>query len=173
MLRVASGVLGLLLLTSCGARAASQYVAKPRPLPPALKDAIVGSALQGIEWHLNLPTPYCLSFQARDARIEPDAAWLAGLALKHQVLPDRACPPTYSSMIRVVDSLGRDVGQNRPAGYIDPYHVAVTPPVAITEERAVVRVEATQGTRGWLLYCEVLIASPHTATCGPTSHWVS
>src|SRR3954463_7248222 len=172
MLRVATGVLGLLMLTDCGARSASQYVAKPRPLPAALNDAIVGSALQGIEWHLNLPAPYCLSFQAAGGgRTEPDNPQLAGLALKHQVLPDRACPPTYSSMIRVVDSLGRDVGRTRPAGYIDPYHLAITPPVAISEERAVVRVEASQGTRGWLLYCEVLIAAPHTATCGPTSHW--
>jgi hypothetical protein len=173
MLRVASGVLGLLLLTSCGTRGAPEYVVNPRLLPPALEDAVLRSALQGLEWHLNLPTPYCLSFQPSGARTEPDAAWLARLHLKHQVLPDRDCPPTYSSMIRVVDSLGRDVGQTRPAGYIDPYHITITPPVAITEDRAVVRLEAEQGTRGWLLYCEVLMAAPHPATCGPTSHWVS
>jgi hypothetical protein len=76
-------------------------------------------------------------------------------------------------MIQVVDSLGRDVGPTRPAGYIDPYHIEITPPVAITEDRAVVRFEANQGTRGWLIYCEVIIAAPHNATCGPTSQWVS
>jgi hypothetical protein len=173
MLRVASGVLGFLLFTGCSTRGSSEYVGRPTPLPTDLQEAVLRSALQGLEWHLNLPTPYCLIIQAPNARVEPDSQWLARLTLKHQVLPHRSCPPTYTSMVRVVDSLGRDVGPTRPAGYVDPYHIEITPPVAITKERAVVRFEATQGTRGWLLYCEVVIAPPHTATCGPTAEWVS
>jgi hypothetical protein len=145
----------------------------PDRLPRALADPIIESALRGIEWDLNMPAPYCLSLQSGDSRTEPDDAWLSRLTLKHQVLTERACPPTYGSMVRAVDSLGRDVGPDRPPGYIDPYHVEVTPPVAITEERAVVRLQATQGALGWLLYCEVAIAAPRTATCGATAHWVS
>jgi hypothetical protein len=173
MLRVASGVLGLLLFTSCSARGNTGYVGRPTRLSTALEQAVVGSALQGLEWHLNMPAPYCLVFHGPNGRAEPDFEWLGRLILKHQVLPQRACPPTYGSMVRAVDSLGRDVGPARPVGYVDPYHVEITPPVAITRELTVVRFEATQGTRGWLLYCEVVLAAPHTATCGPTSQWVS
>jgi hypothetical protein len=173
MLRSATGILGFLLVASCSGARRSEYVGLPTPLPPALEEAVLGSALQGLEWHLNLPAPYCLIFEGPNKRVEPDSQWLARLNLRHQVLPRRACPPTYSSMIRLVDSLGRDVGATRPAGYIDPYHIEITPPVAITRDRAVVRFQANHGTRGWLFYCEVVIAAPHTATCGPTSQWVS
>jgi hypothetical protein len=65
MLRVESGVLGLLLFTSCSARGNSGYVGRPTRLSTALEQAVVGSALQGLEWHLNMPASYCLAFSGR------------------------------------------------------------------------------------------------------------
>jgi hypothetical protein len=173
MLRVAHAVLGLLLLTSCGARAKPDSMRQPTPLAPSLADTVLESALRGLEWHLNLPAPYCLLFEVGDTWREPDTAFLGRLTLEHPVLPHRACPRTYGSMVRAVDSLGRDIGPKRPAGYVDPYHIRITPPVALNEKRAVVRLEASQGTRGWLFYCEVAVAEPTRATCGPTVEWVS
>jgi hypothetical protein len=173
MLNAARAVIGVLVLTSCGARGSPESIRPAVPLPPALVETVLESALRGLEWHLNLPAPYCLIFEARDSWREPDAAFLGRLDLKHPVLPRHACPATYGSMVRLVDSLGRDIGPRRPAGYIDPYHIQITPPVALTETLAVVRLEATQGTRGWLFYCEVAIPQPAAATCGPTAQWVS
>jgi hypothetical protein len=173
VLRTAGGVLALVLLGGCAGPRAPEAAVRPARLPSALADTIIEGALRGIERHLNMPAPYCLSIQSGDSRTEPDGAWLSRITLEHQVLAERACPLTYGSMVRMVDSLGRDVGPVRPPEYIDPYHVQITPPVAITRERAVVRLQASQGTHGWLLYCEVNIAAPQAATCGPTAQWDS
>src|SRR5690242_3402513 len=110
MLRTASGLLALALLGGCAGRGTSRDAVKPARLPTALADAIIEGALHGVEWHLNMPAPYCLSIQSGGSPSEPDGAWLSRLTLKHQALTERACPPTYGSMVRVVDSLGRDIG---------------------------------------------------------------
>ena len=75
-------------------------------------------------------------------------------------------------MVRVVDSLGHPVGAKPPPGYIDPYHLTIAGPVLVTPELAAVRVQASQGTRFWLIYCDVYLPD-HQATCGAVEEGVS
>lgn len=60
-------------------------------------------------------------------------------------------------MVQAVDPLGRPTGPQRPPGYIDPYELTVAQPVLVASDRAAVRIQAWQGTRSWLIYCEIYI----------------
>ena len=167
------GALAFLALAGCAARTPSPETLQPALLPRELAEQVLGSALRGVQFWLNLPAPYCLVYQVDDDWVELDAALLRRLSLQHPVLRRRDCPPTYSGMIRYVDSLGRDIGPKKPPGYINPYQIRVTPPVALTRTRAVIRLEAWQGSQGWLFYCEADIAQPHVARCGEPARFVS
>ena len=61
------------------------------------------------------------------------------------VFPTNRCPRTYTTMINVVDSLGRSV--NRPAkGYVDPHVLTVSRPQFIDASDAIIEIRETQGT---------------------------
>lgn len=154
-------------LTACRQQgSAPSSTLSPQSLPSALQRRVLGAALEGLAWPLSMPVPYCVSID-RDGKVtEPDSTYLASLGAKRTLLPHQACPPTYGSMVRVVDSLGRSVGPQRPSGYIDPYQLTVAGPVLVTSDRAVVRIQAWQGTRFWLFYCEVYLPGEPFASCG-------
>jgi hypothetical protein len=121
---------------------------------------------------LILPAPFCISFGDTvhdESVLGPE---LSRLRVSVHLVPAAACPPTYTTMIAQVDSLGRPT-RPRPAGYIDPYYLRIWEPVRVTTWLLAVRVEATQGTRGWLFYCEVPIANPSQTSCNLASTWIS
>ncbi len=152
---------------------ASRSVGAAAPLSPLQERATLAAALDGLAWRLPLPVPYCVTLERDGHRSEPDASWLAALGTRHALLPQRRCPHTYGSMVRLVDSLGRAVGPQRPAGYIDPYQLTVATPTRILPDRAAVRVQAWQGTQFWVIYCEVYLGTAPLASCGTVEEGVS
>jgi hypothetical protein len=160
-------------LTACAQRAPGSRALSPQPLPPALEREALAAALDGLAWRLPLPVPYCVTIERRGKTSEPDSIYLASLGTKRSLLPHRTCPPTYGSMIRAVDSLGRPVGPQRPSGYIDPYDLTVAQPALVTLNRAAVRIHAWQGTRFWLIYCDVYLPGHRSASCGMVEEGVS
>jgi len=121
---------------------------------------------------LTQPAPYCVSF-ADSAHAGPaPGPELSRLQVSVYLIPVQSCPPTYTSMIALIDSLGRPL-RPRPPGYIDPYYLRIWRAVPIAGRLVSVRVDATQGTRGWLLDCEVPLAEPSQATCKTLREWIS
>jgi hypothetical protein len=121
---------------------------------------------------LTLPAPFCISFADTIHDDPVPGPVLSRLPVSVHLIPATACPPTYTSMILQVDSLGRPTSP-RPPGYIDPYYLRIWQPVRVTTWLLAVRVEATQGTRGWLFYCEVPIANTSQTSCNLASSWIS
>ena len=121
---------------------------------------------------LTLPAPFCISFADTVHDGSVPGPELSRLRVSVHLVPAAACPPTYTTMIAQVDSLGRP-SRPRPPGYIDPYYLRIWQPVRVTTWLLAVRVEATQGTRGWLFYCEVPIANPNQTLCNLASTWIS
>ena len=121
---------------------------------------------------LILPAPFCISFADTVHDGSVPGPELSRLRVSVHLVPAAACPPTYTTMIAQVDSLGRPT-RPRPPGYIDPYYLRIWQPVRVTTWLLAVRVEATQGTRGWLFYCEVPIANPSQTLCNLASTLIS
>jgi hypothetical protein len=166
-------ILGLLDLAACAHQGSRAQVPSPQPLPPALERTALAAALDGLTWRLPLPVPFCVTLERDGKRSEPDSSWLVSLGSQRTLLPHRACPKTYGSMVRTVDSLGRPVDPQPPGGYIDPYKLTVVGPVAVASDRAAVRILASQGTRFWLIYCDVPLPARRFASCGAVEEGVS
>jgi hypothetical protein len=160
-------------LTACAQRPPASRALAPQPLPPALEREAFAAAFDGLAWRLSLPVPYCVIIERGGQRSEPDSSYLASLGTTRALLPQRTCPPTYGSMVQTVDSLGRPSGPQRPLGYIDPYELTVAPPVLVASDRAAVRIVASQGTHAWLIYCDVYLPGPRSASCGAVEEGVS
>jgi hypothetical protein len=73
----------------------------------------------------------------------------------------------------VVDSAGRSLMPQRPAGYIDPVYLSVSRPRADVREPTVVLVERWQGTRGQRLHCVVSMEPPTPVACRVVQAWIS
>jgi len=75
-------------------------------------------------------------------------------ALRTRQKPVRAaeCPPTYTHMISIVDSLGRPLNP-APPGYVDPHILTVSRPRFEDDSAGWVHVVARQGTRGDVYKC--------------------
>lgn len=160
-------------LVACAQRAPRSRTLSPQPLPPALERQAFAAAFDGLAWRLSLPVPYCVTIERGGKTSDPDSSYLASLGTKRALLPHRICPPTYGSMVQVVDSLGRPTGPQRPRGYIDPYELTVARPVLVTPDRAAVRIHAWQGTSFWLIYCDVYLPGYRLASCGAVEEGVS
>ena len=160
-------------LTACAHSAPGSRALSPLPLPPALEREAFAAAFDGLAWRLPLPVPYCVTVERDGKTSDPDASYLASLGTKRALLPHRTCPPTYQSMVRAVDSVGRPTGPQRPPGYIDPYELTVARPVLVTSDRAAVRIHAWQGTHFWLIYCDVYLPGHRSASCGAVEEGVS
>lgn len=168
-------VIGLLAAVACGQALAREGFGRGVE-PLTLEERVIAAAIAAageIPAPLRLPVPYCVSFRDTITEDEIRAPDLARLPVSRQLVVRSECPPTYASMIRVVDSLGRSLGPERPAGYVDPYHLTIWRPVRVTHRLLLVRIEATQGTRGWLLYCEISVPDLEHASCGTASEWIS
>jgi hypothetical protein len=153
-------------LGACAQQTSGSRDLSPHPLPSTLERQALGTAFDALGWRLSLPVPYCVLIDRGGKTSEPDSTYLAGLGTQRALLPHRACPRTYGSMIRAVDSLGRPLGPQRPSGYIDPYQLTVAAPVLVTPDRAAVRIDAWQGAHFWLIYCDVYLLGERSASCG-------
>jgi hypothetical protein len=139
----------------------------PKALPTELEHRVLGAAFSDLTRKLPLPVPYCVLIERAGKAGEADSTDLASLDVARVLLPHESCPPTYGSMVRYVDSLGRPTGPQRPPGYIDPYQLTVAAPVLVTPDRAAVRIHAWQGAHFWVFYCDVAVAEAPFAACGP------
>jgi hypothetical protein len=138
-------------------------------------ERVIAAAVEAshkIPGRLTLPTPFCVSFADTLHEGPVPGPELSRLPVSVHLVPVVACPPTYGSMIAEVDSSGRPL-RPRPSGYIDPYILTIWRPIRVTDRLMAVRIKATQGTAGWLMYCEVSIADPTQASCETVSTWIS
>ena len=140
---------------------------------PVLSEAqIVRSVLAGLMAELMPPAAVCLAYHGWQGPQSTDMSTEDVRTLGDRVVPESQCPPTYATMVVVVDSAGRPVAARRPAGYVDPHHVAIWKPLAVEPGRWLVRAEVAQGMGGARLYCEVQVDRPEDAKCAVFSAWV-
>ena len=143
--------------------------------PLTNEERVIAAAIEAthkLPGRLTLPTPFCVSFADTLHERSAPGPELSRLPVSVHLVPAAACPPTYGSMILAVDSSGRPL-RPRPSGYIDPYILTIWQPIRVTDRLLAVRIEAMQGTAGWLMYCEVPIANPTQASCETVSTWIS
>ena len=164
------GVIGLFVIfNACAPTRAGRGSPSPAPtLSPEVERAVHVAALKSAQFFLNLPTPFCIVLERGSARRDPEPELLRALAMQPPAVPMNQCPPTYGSWVITVDSAGRPLGPERPPGYIDPYLLGVSPAVPIVRDLVTVRIDASQGTRFWILYCEAVPKAPVHASCGVT-----
>jgi hypothetical protein len=153
-------------LGACGAQAPDVPEVRPQSLPVELEQRVLSAAFSDLGRKLPLPVPYCVVIERARNIAAPDSTYLAGIRTQRQLLPRSACPPTYGSMVRYVDSAGQPIGPQRPPGYIDPYDLTVAAPVPVTPRLAAVRIHAWQGPHFWVIYCDVAVAEGGFARCG-------
>ena len=143
-------------------------------LAPAHQETILGAVLSSLDRSVIPNVPFCVSIAHDGERSEVDttASWTR--STRRRVTSRSQCPPTYETMVLVVDSVGRPVPSQRPPGYVDPYYVTLWGPARLARGLYVVRYEQRQGTAGVLGLCEISTSSNSThATCTVTSHFVS
>ena len=162
------GVIGLcLVLNACApASTGGGSPSTASTLSPEVERSVHVAALTSARFFLNLPTPFCIALERGSTRRDPEPELLRALALQPPAVPMSHCPPTYGSW--VVDSGGRPHGPERPPGYVDPYLLNVSPAVPTVRDLVTVRIDASQGTRFWILYCEAVPRPPFHASCGIT-----
>ena len=167
-MRLYHGVIGLSVICSaCAPTRAGTGSLSPAPtLSPDVERAVHVAALKSARFFLNLPTPFCVVLERASERRDPEPELLRALHWQPPAVPMSQCPPTYGSWVITVDSAGRPVGPERPPGYIDPYLVGVSAAVPIVRDLVAVRIDASQGTRLWILYCEAVPRPPVHASCG-------
>ena len=159
--------LALIAITACAHRSSDL-------VSPERRDMILGAVLSSLDRSVMTNVPFCLSI-AHDTDwrdVDTTASWTQ--SPRRRVTSRSQCPPTYETMVLVVDSAGRSVPTQRPPGYIDPYHVTFWGPARLGSTVYVVRYQQSQGTSGVMGLCEVTTSStPAHATCVVTSHFVS
>ena len=125
----AARVAALILCTGCGANPPrsirSHLEATPAPLTPVEREKLV-AALDTIAAHLPDSTALCLTLMGGPGGSTPaDSQLLATLRTRQRPVRGTDCQPTYTRMVRYVDSLGRSLDPPRPPDYLDPYQLTV------------------------------------------------
>ena len=109
-----------------------------------------------------------------DGLIKPSGGFLARLAARRETVSKDQCPETYQSMVTGVDSLGRPNVRVRPAGYVDPYYLAVGRPQFEAVGYGWIHARQVQGTHGQNHLCMVESYRGRVrAHCTVVSRWVS
>jgi hypothetical protein len=73
--------------------------------------------------------------------------------IERRLIPHAQCPATYDLMYAMVDSAGRDIAPKRPAGYEDPFQLAVRDSLVRGGDSATVAITASQGTFNYHYSC--------------------
>lgn len=167
--RIATPAVLMAMACAPGPRGANSAASGSSALPEA---EVVRRAVAELTAALMPPAAVCVSFRGWQGPEVADSTpgWLR--TLSERAVPESRCPPSYASMVVVVDSAGRPLASRRPPGYVDPYHVAVWKPVAVEAGRWLVRVESTQGMGGERYYCEVVAGPTQGAKCALFAVWV-
>ena len=157
-------ILGLLVLPAPAM--AQAPVTSPASAP--LEYTVVAAAfdaLRSVGTPLPGPhSPFCARFTGWTQREAPDLGRLP--LVKGPVLDRAACPPTYATWVRVIDSTGRDVTPTAPPGHIEPYAAEVWPPVLLAPGIMVVRMQVSRKLETWVVHCEVSVPDPRNTYCG-------
>ncbi|MDH3456069.1 MAG: hypothetical protein OER90_04440 [Gemmatimonadota bacterium] len=109
-----------------------------------------------------------------DGPVEPTRGFLDRLSARQEAVPSNECPETYQSMVTPVDSLGRPKVRVPPAGYVDPYQLAVGRPQFEAVGYAWIHARQVQGTHGQDHLCMVeSYRGRIRAHCTVVGRWVS
>ena len=117
----------------------------------------------------------CLEWQQSSAQREPPAALIDYLR-DHGAprLPPSRCPPTYTSMFQLVDSLGRPIPH--PSGAVDPQVLFIDDLRPWTKDLFVFRYSVWVGMRGEGGHCQAQWdagTSEWRISCPGVRHYVS
>ena len=115
--------------------------------------AIIGAVIASLP---SDTTPVCITLGGppRAYWYSPNAALLRTIDREaRRVVGPGDCPPTYESMVVLVDSVGRSLNPVRPSGYIDPYHLIVRHEVMVGADSTVAALDVHQGTSNTYYRC--------------------
>jgi hypothetical protein len=173
--------LPILLLTTCLLACSPGARTPLSPRPAALAKAHlpddearhVAGVLDTLIAGLAPATVVCVSLRADAAG--PYA--LPPAVLRHVQAATRVrspsdCPPTFDSMVALVDSAGQSLTPPRPAGYTDPVYLAISRPHFERAQRAHLLIEGWQGTQGWVMRC-ISDGLPARVWCRRLESWIS
>jgi hypothetical protein len=114
----------------------------------------------------------CISLLSSQERTElPDTALVAALSRVRPVMAANVCPRTYTSMLVVVDSLGRPTDPP-PPGYVDPTALTFGRPQFDAKDHAYIYVRQEQGTSGRDYLCTAGGERGRVVRCREVSSWV-
>jgi hypothetical protein len=138
------------------------------------RDRVAIAALETITTQLPDSAPLCLQYaDSSTGRSAAPRAVLHAVSRFRMITTPRKCPPTYESMILVVDSAGRPLERPRPPGYVDPHWTVVRPIRFHSADRATLRVDMDQGTEGFGYGCAARrVESRWQALCQIVDRWV-
>jgi hypothetical protein len=150
-----SGLLAAGLVAVAAACAAPRPAVVPARLAPIERQVIV-AVIDTVAAHLPDSTTLCISIMGGPSGpTSPDDLLLTHLHTRQRPERHSSCPPTYESMMILVDSAGRPRNPPRPAGYIDPYLLSISRPQFEYRDYAWVFVRQRQGTAGQEYICSV------------------
>ena len=143
------------------------------PLAP-IEVALMRAAIDSLARDIESPATLCLQVLGGPAGpADLSAEVVRELTSRQPVVSVGQCPPTYDSMIVLVDSLGRRLTPERPSGYIDPVHLSVGRPQFDRPGYAFLYARRMQGTRGQDHLCVVqLYQGRAQAHCRGLTRWI-
>jgi hypothetical protein len=136
--------------------------------------AMIGATLDTLSRLMRDSSSLCVTILGGPTGPEaPSAAFLRSLRVPRTVVPMQRCPPTYTQMIRLVDSRGRPVGPARPAGYVDPYKIEIGRPQFAAYGYAWIYARQLQGTSGRAYVCTAIWqSSVQRVVCNLHREWL-
>ena len=163
---------GIILALLCFAVGCATFGSQRTQLT-APEASIVANVLDEVLAPLNDSGVVCLQIMS-DARGSAPAmdAILPRLQTRRRVVREADCPPTYTQMVIITDSLGRPTNP-KPPGYVDPHRIQLSRPQFVASHSGSVEVQHYQGTVGRRLRCEVWRRPTVTSSeCEEVSWWV-
>jgi hypothetical protein len=173
--RVAVFVALTVAAASCAAQP-SQRVTRHETAPVELariEQAMIGAAVDSVAAKWSDSTALCLTLMGGPEGSHPAGDdLLAQLRARQRAVAGDRCPPTYTRMVRQVDSAGRPADPPRPAGYVDPYRITVGRPQFEHEGYAWIYLRQLQGTRGRAYICVAQAYERVFASCREIDSWI-
>jgi hypothetical protein len=138
-----------------------------------IEQAMIGAAVDNVAARWSDSTELCLTVMGGPEGSHPAGDdLLAQLRTRQRAVAGNQCPPTYTSMVRQVDSAGRPTHPPRPAGYVDPYRILVSRPQFEHKKYAWIYLRQLQGTRGRAYICVAQAYERLIASCSAIDSWI-
>lgn len=159
--------------------AAGCYASAPRgeigraPNAGQQDEQLMAAAIDTIATHWTDSSTICLSVMSTAPRPTAADDQLLRRIRTRRAVPPARCPKTYTTMLVVVDSLGRPTNL-APAGYVDPHILTVGRPQYGQPGYGWVHVRESHGTTSRVYLCTVQqYDGPATASCRQVEQSIS